>query len=160
MLASFELYGKDGRSIRDAWQARGPEAYMGMTIPGFPNFFVLGGPNTGLGHGGSGVAVIESQVRYVMGILEKAIAACGPSFEIEIKRDVFELYNKRVQEAHNRMIWTHKGMSNWYRNAKGRVVVTTPFRNDASWHAARRTDLNDFTLARANGASSATRSRT
>jgi 4-hydroxyacetophenone monooxygenase len=60
-----------------------------MTIPGFPNFFVLGGPNTGLGHGGSGVAVIESQVRYVMGILEKAIAACGPLFEIEIKRDVY-----------------------------------------------------------------------
>jgi 4-hydroxyacetophenone monooxygenase len=45
------------------------------------------------------------------------------------------------------MIWTHKGMSNWYRNAKGRVVVTTPFRNDTSWHAARRTDLDDFTLA-------------
>jgi 4-hydroxyacetophenone monooxygenase len=94
-----------------------------------------------------------------MGIPEKAIAACGPAFEIEIKRDVFDLYNERIQEAHNRMIWTHKGMSNWYRNAKGRVVVTTPFRNDASWHAARRTDLNDFILARANGASSGTRSR-
>ena len=103
--------------------------------------------------------MIESQVRYVLGILEKAIAACGPAFEIEIKRDVFDLYNERVQEAHNRMIWTHEGMSNWYRNAKGRVVVTTPFRNDASWHAARRTDLNDFTLARADGASSVTRSR-
>ena len=121
---------------------------MGMTIPGFPNLFVLCGPNTGLGHGGSGVAVIESQVRYIMGILEKAIETCGPAFEIEIKRDVFDLYNERIQEAHNRMIWTHKGMSNWYRNSNGRVVVTTPFRNDASWHAARRTDLNDFSLAR------------
>jgi 4-hydroxyacetophenone monooxygenase len=159
MLASFQLNGKDGRSIREAWEARGPEAYMGMTIPGFPNFFVLGGPNTGLGHGGSGVAVIESQVRYVMGILEKAIATCGPSFEIEIKRDVFEVYNERIQEAHNRMIWTHKGMSNWYRNAKGRVVVTTPFRNDASWHAARRTDLDDFSLVRTDGARSVTRGR-
>jgi 4-hydroxyacetophenone monooxygenase len=159
MLASFELYGKDGRSVRKAWEARGPEAYMGMTIPGFPNFFVLSGPNTGLGHGGSGVAVIESQVRYIMGVLEKAIATCGSAFEIEIKRDVFELYNERIQEAHNRMIWTHQGMSNWYRNARGRVVVTTPFRNDASWHAARRTDLNDFTLAQVNGPSSVTRSR-
>jgi 4-hydroxyacetophenone monooxygenase len=153
MLASFQLYGKDGRSIREAWETRGPEAYMGMTIPGFPNFFMLSGPNTGLGHGGSVVALIESQVRYILGILEKAVAACGPAFEIEIKRDVFDQYNERIQEAHDRMIWTHKGMSNWYRNAKGRVVVTTPFRNDASWHAARRTDLNDFTLARANGAS-------
>ena len=67
--------------------------------------------------------MIESHASYVLGILEKAIAACGPAFEIEIKRDVFDLYNERVQEAHNRMIWTHEGMSNWYRNAKGRVVV-------------------------------------
>lgn len=150
MLASFQLYGKGGRSIREA---RGPEAYMGITIPGFPNFFVLSGPNTGLGHGGSVVALIESQVRYILGIVEKAIAANGPSFEIEIKQDVFNLYNERVQDAHNCMIWTHKGMSNWYRNAQGRVVVTTPFRNDASWHAARRTDLNDFTVGRADSAS-------
>jgi 4-hydroxyacetophenone monooxygenase len=152
MLASFQLYGRDGRSIREAWEARGPEAYMGMTIPGVPNFFVLSGPNTGLGHGGSVVALIESQVRYIMNILEKAITTYGPAFEIEIKRSVFDLYNERIQDAHNRMIWTHKGMSNWYRNAQGRVVVTTPFRNDASWHAARKTDLNDFIVGRAYSA--------
>ena len=58
----------------------------------------------------------------------------------------------KIQDAHNRMIWTHKGMSNWYRNAQGRVVVTTPFRNDANWHAARKTDLNDFIVGRAYSA--------
>jgi 4-hydroxyacetophenone monooxygenase len=96
MLASFQLNGRDGLSIREAWDARGREAYMGMTIPEFPNFFMLSGPNTGLGHGGSVVALIESQMRYILGILEKAIAANGASFEIEIKRDVFELYNEWV----------------------------------------------------------------
>jgi 4-hydroxyacetophenone monooxygenase len=48
------------------------------------------------------------------------------------------------------MIWTHKGMSNWYRNARGRVVATTPFRNDDYWHMLRRTDLGDYTLREAD----------
>jgi 4-hydroxyacetophenone monooxygenase len=42
------------------------------------------------------------------------------------------------------MIWSHRGMSNWYRNAKGRLVAPTPFRNDDYWHMARRTDLSDY----------------
>ena len=144
MLASFDLFGRGGLSIRDAWSRRGPEAYMGMTVPEFPNFFVLLGPNTGLGHGGSVVATIETQVRYVMGIVQKAITTYGANFEIMVKPEVHGTFNERVQAAHERMIWSHKGMSNWYRNAQGRVVVTTPFRNDDTWHTARRTDLDDF----------------
>jgi len=144
MLASVDLFGRGGLSIRDAWSRRGPEAYMGMTVPEFPNFFVLSGPNTGLGHGGSVVAAIETQVRYVMGIVQKAIAKYGLNFEIMVRPEVNGTFNERVQAAHDRMIWSHKGMSNWYRNAQGRVVVTTPFRNDDTWHMARRTDLDDF----------------
>lgn len=144
MLASFNLFGRKGISIREAWARRGPEAYMGMTVPDFPNFFVLSGPNTGLGHGGSVVAAIETQVRYVMGILQKAIEKYGSDFEVTVKPDVSEVFNERVQAAHERMIWSHQGMSNWYRNAQGRVVVTTPFRNDDTWHMARRTELDDF----------------
>lgn len=144
ILASLDVVGRGGLSIREAWSTRGPEAYMGMTVPGFPNFFVLSGPNTGLGHGGSVVAAIETQVRYVMGILQKAIAKHGVNFEITVKPAVSEAFNERVQAAHDRMIWSHRGMSNWYRNAQGRVIVTTPFRNDDTWHMARRTDLDDF----------------
>jgi 4-hydroxyacetophenone monooxygenase len=44
------------------------------------------------------------------------------------------------------MIWTHKGMSNWYRNAQGRVVATTPFRNDDYWHMTRKADFSDYRL--------------
>ena len=119
---------------------------MGMSVPGFPNFFMLSGPNTGLGHGGSIVALIESQARYILGILEKLLSAHGARFEIDVRQPVFDEYNRRVQKAHDHMIWTHGGMSNWYRNDKGRVVVLTPFRNDENWHAARRTELGDFTI--------------
>lgn len=146
MLASFELYGAGGLSIRQAWSQGGPEAFMGMTIPGFPNFFMFAGPNTGLGHGGSVVGAVETQINYVMAILQKVLQAHGGDFEISLKPEVNAAFNERVQAAHDRMIWSHRGMSNWYRNEHGRVVVTTPFRNDDTWHQARKASLEDFTV--------------
>ena len=146
LLSSFELRGRGGRSVREDWDAKGAEAYLGVATPGFPNFFMLAGPNTALGHGGSVVALLETQVRYVMGLLKQLMNANGWPFEIEVRRDVHDAYNRRVQEAHARMIWTHKGMSNWYRNASGKVVAPTPFRNDDYWNMTRRTGLDDYSV--------------
>jgi 4-hydroxyacetophenone monooxygenase len=146
LLSSFKLVGKGGRSVREAWDADGAQAYLGVATPGFPNFFMLAGPNTALGHGGSVVALLETQVRYVMGLLKQTLRDHDWPFEIEVRKDVHDEYNRRVQEAHDRMIWTHKGMSNWYRNAKGKVVAPTPFRNDDYWHMTRRTALSDYVV--------------
>jgi 4-hydroxyacetophenone monooxygenase len=147
LLSSFKLFGREGRSIRETWDRHGAEAYLGVTTPGFPNFFMLAGPNTALGHGGSVVALLETQVRYVMGLLKQVLAKHTTPFAIEVRKDVHDNFNARVQEAHSRMIWTHKGMSNWYRHARGRLVAPTPFRNDDYWHMTRRTDLADFTVS-------------
>jgi 4-hydroxyacetophenone monooxygenase len=144
LLSSFQLVGRGGRSVRDAWDTEGAQAFMGVATPGFPNFFMLAGPNTALGHGGSVVALLETQVRYVMGLLKQVMNGNDWPFEIEVRKDVHDAYNQRVQDAHSRMIWSHRGMSNWYRNAKGRLVAPTPFRNDDYWHMARRTDLSDY----------------
>ena len=146
LLSSFNLVGRGGRSVRDAWDKNGAEAYMGMTTPGFPNFFMLAGPNTALGHGGSVVAALETQMRYVMGLLKQVLKVHTVPFEIEVRKEIHDDYNHRVQQAHDKMIWTHKGMSNWYRNSKGRVVAPTPFRNDDFWHMTRKTDLSDFVV--------------
>lgn len=144
LLSSFKLVGRGGRSVREAWDANGAEAFMGVAAPGFPNFFMLAGPNTALGHGGSVVALLETQVRYVMGLLKQVMNGNDWPFEVEVRKDVHDAYNVRVQEAHDKMIWTHKGMSNWYRNAKGKVVAPTPFRNDDYWHMTRATNLDDY----------------
>lgn len=144
LLSSFKLYGRGGRSIREAWDEKGAEAFMGVAAPGFPNLFILAGPNTALGHGGSVVALLETQVRYVMGLLQQGMARAGGRFELEVRKDRHDAYNARVQAAHDRMIWTHKGMSNWYRNAHGKVVAPTPFRNDDYWHMLRKTDMGDY----------------
>lgn len=156
LLSSFKLYGRGGRSIREAWDEKGAEAFMGVAAPGFPNLFILAGPNTALGHGGSVVALLETQVRYVMGLLQQGMARAGGRFEIEVRQDRHDAYNARVQAAHDRMIWTHKGMSNWYRNAHGKVVAPTPFRNDDYWHMLRKTNMDDYhyrpaSTARASG---------
>ncbi|MBO9352674.1 FAD-dependent oxidoreductase [Bordetella petrii] len=144
-LSSIEVRGRGGESIRERWDNEGAEAYLGLTVPGFPNFFVLAGPNTALGHGGSVVASLEIQVRYVMGVLRQAMErAGGERFEIEVRREVCDDFNRRVQSAHDKMIWTHKGMSNWYRTATGKVVAPTPFRNDDYWHMLRDTRIADF----------------
>lgn len=152
MLSSFQLFGRGGQSIREAWADKGAQAFYGVAIPGFPNFFAFAGPNTALGHGGSVVALLEAQVRYAMGLMQKALATCQGRFEMEVRRDVHDEYNERVQQAHDRMIWTHKGMSNWYRNAQGRVVAPTPFRNDDYWQWLRATDLAHYHLRPMQGA--------
>lgn len=152
LLSSFHLVGRGGRNVREAWDAKGAQAYLGVATPGFPNFFMLAGPNTALGHGGSVVALLETQVQYVMSLLKGAMNGHDWPFEIEVRQDVHDAYNERVQEAHARMIWTHKGMSNWYRNAQGRVVAPTPFRNDDYWHMTRRTGLADYTVRGSSGA--------
>ena len=146
-LSSVQVYGRGGEKLGERWEREGAEAYLGVTIPGCPNLFVMAGPNTALGHGGSVVASLEIQMRYVMGLLKQAMdQANGERFELEVRRDVHDAYNERVQDAHRKMIWSHQGMSNWYRNQKGKIVAPTPFRNDDYWHMLRATRLEDFTL--------------
>ncbi|WP_216180782.1 flavin-containing monooxygenase [Verticiella alkaliphila] len=144
MLSSFQLFGRGGVSIREQWDENGAEAFMGVAIPQFPNFFVLAGPNTALGHGGSVVALLETQVSYVMNVLRQSLDEAQGRFEIEVRRDRHDEFNTQVQAAHDQMIWSHRGMSNWYRNAKGRIVATTPFRNDDYWRMARAAKLEDY----------------
>lgn len=75
------------------------------------------------------IALLETRVRYVMSLLKGALQDYGQHFEIEVDKEIHDAYNDRVQDAHAKMIWTHKGMSNWYRNGNRRVVAPTPFRN-------------------------------
>lgn len=134
-LASFDVIGKDGQILREVWEIDNPKSYLGSTVPGFPNFFTLLGPNIGLGHGGSMVKAIELQTSYILNIMEKMFARRARA--VEVRRDIFEHYNDRLDEAHNRMVWTHEGTENWYRNRLGRVVAITPWRNDDFWRMTR-----------------------
>ena len=107
-LTGFDAYGRSGQSLREAWNDTDPRAYMaGLTVPDFPNFFILYGPNSQPGHGGSVVVIMEMLMHYVtqaiQTMLEKQIGA------LECRRDVLDRYVAEVDAAHEKMVWTHPG---------------------------------------------------
>jgi 4-hydroxyacetophenone monooxygenase len=131
MLHPMTIFGRDGRELHAIWGADDARAYLGLTVPGFPNFFMLTGPNTGLAHGGNQIFMTECGVRHLMLALRELLESGHRS--IECKPEVYESYNRDVDAMHARMVWTHKGMTNWYRNPQGRVFAITPWRLVEYW---------------------------
>ncbi len=145
MLGPIEVTGRGGITIQQQWGDDNPQAYLGITVPGFPNLFVLTGPNTGLAHGGSLIFVTECQVRYVTGLLREMVEAGLAA--VEVKQPVHDAYNQRVDAEHAELVWTHPGMRNWYRNDAGRVFSPMPWRLVDYWQMTRAPDLAEFHTA-------------
>ena len=143
-LTAFEARGRSGRSLREVWNDDDARAYLGLTIPDFPNFFCLYGPNLQPGHGGSFMFVVEMQMRYIMDLLRQMLTQGLGA--VECRQDVHDEYNERIDEAHENMVWTHPGMETYYRNARGRVVVNSPYRNATFYDMTRTANLEDFVV--------------
>jgi 4-hydroxyacetophenone monooxygenase len=126
LLGPMQIRGKGGVSVRDQWGEEDPRAHLGITVPGFPNFFILYGPNTNLAHGGSAFFHSECQVRYICDALREMIE--NQWDELEVKQAPFEEYNEKVDAEHRNMVWSHPGVTSWYKNKKGRVVMNSPWR--------------------------------
>ena len=103
---------------------------------------MLYGPNTALGHGGSFIFTVECQIDYVLSALRQM--GQHSLSEIECRRDVYDDYNETIQRMHWDMIWSHPGMSTYFRNARGRVVTNSPWRLIDFWHLTRHADLADY----------------
>ena len=131
MLHPMTIIGRKERNLREVWGPDDAKAYLGLTVPGFPNFFMLTGPNIVLAHGGNQIFMTECGVRHMMLALRELLE--GGHRSIECKPDVYERYNREVDAMHARMVWTHKGMTNWYRNPHGRVFAITPWRLVEYW---------------------------
>jgi 4-hydroxyacetophenone monooxygenase len=146
MLFPMEITGRGGRTLRDIWGDDDPRAYLGITTPGFPNLFMLLGPNTFAGHGGSGILTIELEMRYVMEVL--ALMARERIATVDVRQDVHDAYNDELAEALSHTIWAHPGMTTYYRNAAGRIVVPMPWTNVDYWHRTRHPSLDDYVVER------------
>jgi 4-hydroxyacetophenone monooxygenase len=142
MLFPMQIFGRAGRELHAFWGDDDAKAYLGLTVPGFPNFFILTGPNTGLAHGGNQIFMTECGVRYMMLALRELYESGRRS--IECRPHVYEAYNRRVDAMHARMVWTHKGMTNWYRNRHGRVFAITPWRLVEYWKMTSRFDPAEY----------------
>ncbi len=142
MAARLGLRGRDGVDLAAVWADENASAHLGITVPGFPNLFCMGGPNTGLGHGGSGMFVAECQTRYIVDAVEQMRRRGLRS--LEVRREVHDEYVARVDAEHEQLIWTHPGMTNWYRNRAGRIVAIMPWRLVDYWQMTRAVRLDDF----------------
>jgi 4-hydroxyacetophenone monooxygenase len=142
LLSSYEIVGRNGRVLSEFWENDNASAYFGTTVPGFPNFFILLGPNVGSGHGGSMIRNIECQANYATSVLQEMFDKQAAT--AEVREDIYQSYGKKIDEAHEKMVWTHPGVDNWYRNSRGRVVVITPWRNDAFWRMTRQANPAEY----------------
>jgi 4-hydroxyacetophenone monooxygenase len=131
-------------SLRERWGEE-PRAYLGITVPGFPNFFCLYGPGTNLAHAGSIIFHSECQVRYVMGSVAALLRSDGAR-TMECRQDVHDAYNQRFDARHATLVWSHPGMSNWYKNANGRVLTTSPWLLVEYWGWTKAPELADYEL--------------
>jgi cation diffusion facilitator CzcD-associated flavoprotein CzcO len=120
-LAPMEIAGVGGHDLNETWRD-GAEAYLGMTISGFPNLFMLYGPNTNLGVG-SILSVHESQIRYVLEAIEE-LRRSGARY-LDVRPEVQRTFNDELQEELVDSVWT-AGCSNWYRTESGKVVNNWP----------------------------------
>jgi 4-hydroxyacetophenone monooxygenase len=142
MTARLGVVGRDGADLADVWADDDPRAHLGINVPGFPNMFVMLGPNTGLGHGGSTIFMSECQARYISACIAEMLR--GDLDVLEVRSDVHDEYNRRVDAEHAELIWTHPGMTNWYRNQHGRITALLPWRLVDYWSLTHDVDLAHF----------------
>jgi len=122
-LATIEVVGRDGREIHDVWnEGDGPEAFLGMTVPGFPNFFMLYGPNT---HGTVVSFVLEVQAEYIAKELERLVREGATA--VEVRKDVFDDYQRQLQEGISKVVAWQGGCHNYYLTESGKNVVQWPW---------------------------------
>jgi 4-hydroxyacetophenone monooxygenase len=145
MLWPMNVQGRGGQTIRDLWGDDNPRAHLGITVPGFPNMFMLYGPGTNLAHGGSAIYHTECQVRYIMQCLRELLETGAKT--MECRPEPHDAFNKLLDATHEKMVWAHRGVGNWYKNKDGRVVTNSPFRLVDYRRMTEKLDRNDYTLA-------------
>ncbi len=123
-LAPLDVVGARAARLSDAWKD-GAEAYLGMTVAGFPNLFILYGPNTNLGHN-SIIFMIECQTDYVLeGIQRIHALRDGGRASMEVRPEVMDAYNRDVQLRMRSTVW-EGGCDSWYKTASGKVTNNWP----------------------------------
>jgi 4-hydroxyacetophenone monooxygenase len=142
-LWPMKIVGRGGVDLHETW-AGDARAYLGMTTPGFPNLFMLYGPNTNIVVNGSIIFFSECSVRYILGCL-KLLAQDGAA-TIEVKRETHDAFNAKVDAANALMAWGSPHVKSWYKSESGRVSQNWPFPLVDYWNATVAPDPADFVL--------------
>ncbi len=143
-LWPMEIVGRDGIKLNEQW-GEDPAAYLGITVPNFPNLFCLYGPGTNLAFGGSLIFHSECEVRYALSAI-KSLLEQG-SGAMTVKQSVHDEYQERLQNELSDMVWSHPSVKNsWYQNDSGKVTILSPWRlrDFWEWTAAVKPEEYDY----------------
>lgn len=145
-LAPMTITGRDGRQLREHAWADGAAAFLGMTVPDFPNLFLLYGPNTNLGNN-SVILMIEAQVRYILSCLD-TMDRDGRR-EMEVSPHAFASFQRHLDDALRATVW-EAGCSSWYKTDTGKVTNNWPHRAARYRKLTRRPAPAHFPAAAGN----------
>jgi 4-hydroxyacetophenone monooxygenase len=144
MVSSFTVLGRNGIELQDWWENR-PAAYLGMTVPDFPNFFMLYGPGTNLASGGSLIFHSECEIRYIMACLDLLITSNAKSMEPHRHR--YDEWYERCQAELKKTVWAQPTIKHsFYKNTDGLVHSLSPWRLVDFWAWTRKPQPDDFVL--------------
>lgn len=140
---SYPVVGVDGERLDERWDPY-PRAYLGTTVPKFPNLFIVTGPNTGIGHT-SALFIIEAQMEYITRSIRETLDRHATS--IEVREDAEDAWTTHIHSEMERTVWQTGGCTSWYQSRSGHVIAMYPgfsfmfrrfarrFRPDDHWFA-------------------------
>jgi 4-hydroxyacetophenone monooxygenase len=144
MVGSMDIVGRGGRKLREEWRDD-PRAYLGVSVPGYPNFFLTVGPNSAPNHAGGQNITSESQIHYILECLE--LIRSNGAATIEASATACERFNAEVEQALQGLIWLHPtAPHSYYKNARGRNIMSCPYRLVDYWWMTRTPKLEDLEL--------------
>ncbi len=143
-LAPIEFTGRHGSSIRDQWGDE-PTAYLGITVPNFPNLFLMYGPGTNLAHSASLIFHSECQTRYLIDAMHRVLSTGARS--IEVKPEVNDEFALRYRAEIDQLIWAHESIEHsHYKNRAGKIYSLSPWPMDTYWAWTSAVDPDDYII--------------
>jgi 4-hydroxyacetophenone monooxygenase len=141
----FDIAGRDGMTLRDVFTPA-PYAYEGQMVPGFPNLFIMGGPNSFLV--ANHAVVSEQQVHWIVELLQAMVDENLSS--VDVRKEACADYNEGIEKSLEPTCWVNKGSAHgYYRHASGKVVIAIGRHNSEIWHDTREPKLDHFLTAKA-----------
>lgn len=142
-LTPMNVVGRDGVELHEAWDGNA-RAYLGVTMPGYPNFFMLYGPNTNIVVNGSIIYFSECEVNYVTRYIEHLLR--NGLRALDVKDKVFADYNARVDDGNRKMVWGVSKVNSWYKSESGRVAQNWPFSLLEFWQLTHEINQDDYNV--------------
>ncbi len=141
-LSPMRIIGRNGQDLhRDCW-AGDCRAYLGITVPGFPNLFMTGGPNTAVVINGSAIFSSECQVEYIMRAIRHLLTQGHKA--IDCKKSPYDRYNAWVDAGNLKRAWGAARTTSWYKNSSGRASQTWPYGLLDYWHLTAKFQEEDY----------------